>query len=106
MSKKTEESLSAANVRKLSDEEIGLELQRQREALYGLRAKSVTEKVEDTSERSKVRKGIARLATERTARRLAEAARSGKPSKSSKTAGAAESAKSVKPVKKTARAKA
>ncbi|MBX3385897.1 MAG: 50S ribosomal protein L29 [Phycisphaeraceae bacterium] len=69
MAKKKEDPLSADKVRALSDEEIGLEIQRQREALYSLKTKAVTEKVEDTSEFGKVRKRIARLATERTARR-------------------------------------
>lgn len=75
MAKKKEDPLSAAKVRALTDEEIGLEMQRQREALFSLRTKAVTEKVEDSSEFGKVRKRIARLATERNARRHRKAAR-------------------------------
>lgn len=61
--------MNGTEVRQLSDEEIGVELKRLREKLFTMRSQQVTEKVEDTSQFGKVRKDIARLQTERTARR-------------------------------------
>lgn len=71
MAKKTEDALSAANVRKYTDEELGLLLPKTRQELYQLRAKAVTEKMEQTSEFARLRKGIARMLTERNVRRMA-----------------------------------
>lgn len=59
-------------IRKMRDEEIGIELKRVRDKLYTLRSQTVTEKVEDTSQMRKLRKDVARLLTERRARQLAE----------------------------------
>lgn len=56
-------------VRKLTDEEIGLEIRRLRADLHGVRTQFVTAKVEDSSTYGKIKKDIARLLTERTARR-------------------------------------
>lgn len=56
-------------VRKLTDEEIGVEIKRLRADLHGVRTQFVTAKVEDSSKYGKIKKDIARLLTERTARR-------------------------------------
>ena len=61
------------DIRKMRDEEITLELKRVRDKLYTLRSQTVTDKVEDTSQLRKLRRGVARLLTERHARRLARA---------------------------------
>ena len=60
--------MTGAEVRALKDEEIVVELGRLRSSLLAMRSKSVTEKIEDTSEFGKIRKDIARLLTEQTAR--------------------------------------
>jgi len=59
-------------IRKMRDEEIGIELKRVRDKLYTLRSQTVTEKVEDTSQMRKLRRDVARLLTERRARQLAK----------------------------------
>ncbi len=58
-------------IRKMRDEEIGIELKKLREKLFTLRSQTVTEKVEDTSQMRKLRRDVARLLTERRARQLA-----------------------------------
>ncbi len=63
--------MTGVEVKALRDEEIGIELKRLREKLFTLRSQSVTEKVEDTSQFLKIRKDVARLMTERNARRHA-----------------------------------
>lgn len=60
--------MTGAEVRKMTTEEIDLEVKRLRSEVYKLRTSSVTEKVEDTSKFSKTRRDIARLLTERTSR--------------------------------------
>jgi len=60
--------MTGAEVRKLNDEEITVELANLRGKLLSLRNKSVSEKIEDTSQFGKIRKDIARLLTEQTAR--------------------------------------
>ena len=65
--------MTGAEVRKLTSEEIGVELKRLRERLYSLRTQTVTEKVEDNSQFAKVRGDIARLRTESNVRRAAAA---------------------------------
>lgn len=60
--------MTGAEVKALKDEEIVVELGRLRSSLMALRNKSVTEKIEDTSQFGKIRKDIARLLTEQTAR--------------------------------------
>lgn len=67
MAKKTTEL--AAETRKMKDAELGIELKRLRERLYELRTQSVTEKIEDPSQFTKVRRQIARLQTEQNARK-------------------------------------
>ncbi|MCC7390037.1 MAG: 50S ribosomal protein L29 [Phycisphaerales bacterium] len=62
---------TSEEVRKMRNEEIGIELKRVREKLFTLRSQTVTEKVEDTSQMRKLRKDVARLLTERRARQSA-----------------------------------
>ena len=66
--------MTGAEVRKLNDEEITVELRRLSRKLYDLRSQTVTEKIEDTSQFGKIRKDMARLQTERRARELAKEA--------------------------------
>ncbi|MBL4591779.1 MAG: 50S ribosomal protein L29 [Phycisphaerales bacterium] len=60
--------MTGTEVRALKDEEISTELSRLRGKIFGLKNKSVSEKIEDISQFSKIRKDIARLLTEQTAR--------------------------------------
>lgn len=60
-------------IKKMRDEEIGIQLKKVREKLFTLRSQTVTEKVEDTSQLKKLRQEVARLLTERHARQLAKA---------------------------------
>jgi large subunit ribosomal protein L29 len=74
--------MKAKEVHKLSDEELGLEVNRLRRRVVELRTQAVTEKIEDTSQFPKIRKDIARLLTEQSTRRLggrAETAASARP---------------------------
>jgi ribosomal protein L29 len=57
------------DVRKMTDEEVGVELSRLRNHLYSLRTQQVTSKVEDTTAFVNTRRSIARLLTERNVRR-------------------------------------
>lgn len=66
--------MTGEEVRKLKDEEVSLEIRRLREKLYTLRTQAVTEKVEDLSQFTKIRRDVARLLTERTARAAGGAA--------------------------------
>jgi large subunit ribosomal protein L29 len=61
--------MKAKEVHKLSDEEVEAELKRLRQKSFELRTQAVTEKIEDTSQFGKTRRDIARLLTERSARR-------------------------------------
>ena len=60
--------MKANEVRKLSDEELDIEATRLRRQLFDLRTQAVTEKIEDTSQFGKIRKVIARVLTEQSAR--------------------------------------
>lgn len=60
--------MKAAEVHKLSLEEIDIELNKLRKHLYDLKSQSVTQKLEDPSQISKTRKDIARLLTEQKAK--------------------------------------
>ena len=62
--------MKAKEVHKLSDEEIDVEVGRLRQRSFELRAQAVTEKIEDTSQFASTRADIARLLTERNARRI------------------------------------
>jgi large subunit ribosomal protein L29 len=61
--------MKAKEVHKLSDEELQVESQRLRKRLFELRTQAVTEKIADTSQFAKVRKDVARVLTEISARR-------------------------------------
>jgi large subunit ribosomal protein L29 len=64
--------MTPKEVRKLNDEEISVEIERLRRKQFELRSQAVTEKIEDTSQFAKIKKDIARLLTEQTARAKAE----------------------------------
>ncbi len=64
--------MTGKEVRKLKDEEITIEVARLRRELFDLRSKGVSEKIVDTSAIGKLRRDIARLLTERNARRHAK----------------------------------
>jgi len=51
------------DIRQLSDEELGTELDRVRRHLFDVRTQAVTEKLEDPSMLTKARKDIARILT-------------------------------------------
>ena len=65
--------MKAKAVHKLSEEELGIEVDNLRKKLFELKTQSVTEKIQDTSQYGKIRKDIARILTEQTMRRLATA---------------------------------
>jgi len=71
--------MTGAEVRKLNDEEITVELANLRGKLLSLKNKSVSEKIEDSSQFGKIRKDIARLLTVQTERKL-EASSAGRAS--------------------------
>jgi large subunit ribosomal protein L29 len=60
--------MNGAEVRAMKTEEITEELGRLRTKLFELRNKRVSEKIEDTSQFGKLRRDIARLLSEQTAR--------------------------------------
>ncbi len=64
--------MKAEEVKKLSDEEIGVELNRIRRHLYDLKSQAVTEKLEDPTQLGIAKRDIARLLTEQRARELAK----------------------------------
>ncbi len=66
--KKTSEAV--AEIHKMKDEEIVQEVERLRKRLADLRTQAVTEKLENPSEFRTVRRAVARLLTERSARRV------------------------------------
>ena len=63
--------MKAKEVHKLNDEEISVELDRLSKKMYDLRCQVVTDKIEDPSQFKKIRRDIARLKTEQTARLIA-----------------------------------
>jgi len=65
--------MKASEVRAMNDEELTIELSRLRERLFELRQQSVTDKVSDNSQFRKLRRDVARVLTEQTARRRAAA---------------------------------
>jgi len=67
--------MTGEEVRKLSDEEISVELTRLRRHLFDLRSQAVTEKLEDPTQLGKTKREIARLLTETRARELANTAK-------------------------------
>ncbi len=64
--------MKAQESHKMTNEEIAEELRRLSRKLFDLRSQTVTEKVEDVSQFTKMRRDIARLQTERRAREIAQ----------------------------------
>lgn len=62
--------MNAKEVHKLNDEEITVELRRLHRKIFDLRTQAVTEKIEDVTQFTKIRRIIARLNTERSMRRI------------------------------------
>lgn len=58
-----------AEIKRLNDEEIAVEVDRLQRKLFDLRCAVVTEKIEDPSQFQKVRRDIARMKTEQNGRR-------------------------------------
>ena len=65
--------MKIGEIRELTDEELGSELQRLRRHLFDLRAQAVTEKLEDPSMIRTAKRDIARLLTIQRERQLAAA---------------------------------
>ena len=68
LSLREEDDMDAREIRKMKDEEITIEVGRVRTRLYELRCQTLTEKIVDHSQFGKLKKDIARLLTEQTAR--------------------------------------
>jgi large subunit ribosomal protein L29 len=66
--------MKAKEAHKLSDEEVAIETTRLRKRLFELRQQGVTEKIADTSQFKKIRKDVARMLTEASARKRKAAA--------------------------------
>jgi large subunit ribosomal protein L29 len=64
--------MKIAEIRELSQEELSNEVTRLRRHLFDLRAQSVTEKLEDSSQLAKARRDIARFLTVRNERAKAQ----------------------------------
>ncbi|MFG0251418.1 MAG: 50S ribosomal protein L29 [Phycisphaerales bacterium JB038] len=62
--------MKIAEIHKMNDEELALEVTRLRRHLYDIRCQQVTERIEDTSQFGKTKKDIARLLTEQRARQF------------------------------------
>ncbi|MSQ90075.1 MAG: 50S ribosomal protein L29 [Phycisphaerales bacterium] len=60
-------------IKKLNDEELGIETTRIRRVLFDLRSSVVSEKLKDTTKFVKTRVELARVLTEVSARRVAKA---------------------------------
>lgn len=60
-------------VKRMTGEEIDLEIDRMQRRLHDMRVQRVTDKVEDPSQFKKIRRDIARMLTERRARELSAA---------------------------------
>ena len=60
--------MNGREARKLSDEEITIEVKRLKMKLFELRTQAVTEKIVDTSQHGKIKKDIARMLTVRSQR--------------------------------------
>jgi large subunit ribosomal protein L29 len=62
--------MKVKEIRQLSDEELGMELERVRRRLFDVRTQAVTEKLEDPSMLTKARKDIAMILTVMRERQL------------------------------------
>ncbi len=60
--------MTPTEVRKMSDEDLGLEVKSLKRKLFDLRSQRVTEKIQNTAQFGAVKKNIARLMTEQNAR--------------------------------------
>mgnify|MGYP003573306427 CR=1 FL=1 len=60
--------MNQAEIRKMNDEEIAVEVDRLQRKIFDLRCAVVTEKIEDPSQFHKIRRDVARLKTEQSAR--------------------------------------
>lgn len=76
--------MKAAEIRKMTDDEIAVEVLSLQKKVYDLRCQATTEKLEDPSQFKKSRRDVARLLTERNARRSAKAGSVGAKSGSKK----------------------
>ena len=72
--------MNVKEIRQLSDEELDSELARLRRHLFDVRSQAVTEKLEDTTMITKVRRDIARLLTVAHERQSAAASASAEAS--------------------------
>ena len=68
--------MKVKEIRQLSDEELGTELERVRRRLFDVRTQAVTEKLEDPSMLTKARKDIAMILTVMRERQLSAQAKS------------------------------
>ena len=68
--------MKVKEIRQLSDEELGMELERVRRRLFDVRTQAVTEKLEDPSMLTKARKDIAMIMTIMRERQLSAQAKS------------------------------
>ena len=64
--------MTPTELKKMSDEDITIEVQQLRRRLFDLRCQLVTEKIQNTSQFPMVRKDIARLLTEQSSRNRAK----------------------------------
>lgn len=64
--------MKASEIRELSTNELQEQVKMKKEQLFGLRFQQVTGELKDTSQIRKVRKDVARLLTELSARKIAE----------------------------------
>ncbi len=64
--------MTPTELKKMSDEDITIEVQQLRRRLFDLRCQLVTEKIQNTSQFPMVRKDIARLLTEQNSRNRAK----------------------------------
>jgi len=65
--------MKATEVHKLTNEELGVEQQRLRRRLFDLRCQAVTEKLDNPNIINGIKRDIARILTEQTARASQEA---------------------------------
>lgn len=83
MASNRDEAKHREDVKKMTDEELAVELTSERNKLFSLRSSFVTEKVEDVSQFGKHKRNVARILTEQ-GQRLAKA--DGKPAPASPAA--------------------
>lgn len=99
---KNEEAKYQDTLKKMTDEEIGVEIASARDRFFTLRSKAVTEKVENSSQFGVAKRNIARLLTEQNARRIKGSGAARTPAAAPKKAAAPKAKKA--PAKAPARA--